>query len=68
MFNRVRNFFLFSTKNQVPKIIIGMGRVIYHIKALPVLIRTTSKKFPSIVKHSWKKVDLYSEFERAGLQ
>ena len=31
---------LFSTQNQVPQIIFGVGRVIDHIKALSVVIRT----------------------------
>ena len=31
--------FLFSTQNQVPKMMIGLGWVIYHIKALSVVIR-----------------------------
>ena len=35
--------FLFSIQNQVPQIIIGMGRVIYQIKAILVVIRTTLK-------------------------
>ena len=30
--------FLFSAHNQVPEIIIGLGRVIYHIEALSVVI------------------------------
>ena len=34
---------LFSIQNQVPQIIIGMGRVIYQIKAISVVIRTTLK-------------------------
>ena len=42
------SFFLFSTQNQVPQIIVGMGRVIYHAEALSVVIRTMLNKFPSI--------------------
>ena len=34
-------FFLYSTQNQVSKIIIGLGCVIYHIQALSVVIQTT---------------------------
>ena len=39
------SFFLFSTQNQVPKVIIEMSRLIYHIKALSVLIRMKFKSF-----------------------
>ena len=35
--------FLFSTQNQVPQIINGQRFVIYYIKALSVVIRTTTK-------------------------
>ena len=38
-------FFLFSTQNQVPQIIIALGWVIYHITDLWVAIRRTSKSF-----------------------
>ena len=38
-------FFLFSTQNQVSQIIIGIGRAIYHIKAILVAIRMTLKNF-----------------------
>ena len=34
----------FSTQLQVPKLIIGMDRVIYHIKTLLVVIRAFQKK------------------------
>ena len=62
-------FFLFSTQNQVPQISIGMGRVIYHIKALSIVIRTTSKNF----KNFFNVEKNYSNFEliwceHAGLQ
>ena len=32
-------YFLFSTQNQVPQIIIGIGRVLCHNKTLSVVIR-----------------------------
>ena len=35
-------FSLFPTQNELPQVIIGMYRVIYHIGALSVVIRTTS--------------------------
>ena len=38
-------FLLFSTQNQVSQIIIGIGRVIYHIKAILVAIRMKFKNF-----------------------
>ena len=43
-------FVMFSAQNQVPQIIIGMGRVIYHIKDLPVVIRIL-KNFPKVEKN-----------------
>ena len=39
-------FFLFSTQSQVRQIIIGIGRVIYQIKALSIVIRSTIFFFP----------------------
>ena len=39
----IRVCFSFSTKNQIPQINIGTGRVIYHIKAFSVVIRMTFK-------------------------
>ena len=57
-------FFLFSTQNQVPQIIIGLGRVVYHIKALSVVIRMSSqkklKKFPSVEKNWFEIFDFSS--------
>ena len=56
-------FFLFSKQNQVPQIVTGMGRVIYHTKAISIVIRTTLKKIlscPSVEK-SWFK---FLNFER----
>ena len=44
----------FSTQNQVPQKIIGKDRVIYHIKILLVVIRTTSKNFENIFSVSGK--------------
>ena len=41
-------FNFFSTLNRVPQIILGMGRVIYHMKVLSVVIGT--KKFFSVEK------------------
>ena len=38
---RVSSFL--STQNQAPQFIIGMGRVIYHIKAFSVVVRTALK-------------------------
>ena len=37
------SFFLFSTPNQVPQTVNGMGHVIYHNKVFSVVIRTTLK-------------------------
>ena len=37
--------FLFFTQKQIPQIIVGMDRIVYHIEALPVVIRTTFEKF-----------------------
>ena len=34
---------LFSTQNKVPQMIFGKGRVIYHNKALAVVIRSLFK-------------------------
>ena len=45
---------LFSTQNQLPHIIIGMGRVIYLIKAFSVVILTTLKNFEQIISVSRK--------------
>ena len=36
---------VFSHANQVPEVIVGMGRVIYHVKSFSVGIRTAFKKF-----------------------
>ena len=41
-------------QNQVPQIIIGLGRLIYHIKALSIAIRTTFKNFQNIFPVSRK--------------
>ena len=41
-------FFLFSTHNQLPQILMGMGRVMYQIKTLTVMIRATFKSFKNI--------------------
>ena len=38
VFGCVLVFSFFSTQNQIPQIIIGMGRVIYHFKAFSVII------------------------------
>ena len=35
--------FLFSTQSQMPQLIIRLGRVIYHVKAVSVVIRTRFK-------------------------
>ena len=49
-------FFLFSTQNQVPQIIIGIGQMVYHIEAFLVLIRTTLTKFERFFTVSTTKV------------
>ena len=38
-------FYFFSTQNQVKQIIIGLGSMKYHFKALSVLTRSTLKNF-----------------------
>ena len=47
--------FLFFTQNQVPQEVTGLDRVIYHIKALSVAIRTTfnlkKNQFPNVEKY-----------------
>ena len=50
--------FLFSTQNQVPQIIIGIGRVIYHIKTLSVVIQTTLKNLKLISQSREKQKKL----------
>ena len=39
--DRLICFYFFSTPNQVPETFIGLGRVVYPIKALSVFIQTT---------------------------
>ena len=46
--------FLLSSQNQIPQEIIGLGWVIYHIKALTVVIRTTIKNFKKLFSVSRK--------------
>ena len=41
-------FFVFHVKSQIPQIIIIIGRMIYHINALSVVIRTTLKSFKKL--------------------
>ena len=64
-------FVFFSTQNQVPQIIIGMGRMIYHIKVFSVLIRTTSEIFSkcclSVEAKRFEILDFWSYFERIRL-
>ena len=50
----LRFYFLFSTQNQVPQIIIGLDGEIYHIKTLLVVIRTTFENFRKTVPVSIK--------------
>ena len=47
-------FFLFFTQNKVREKIIGIGRVIYNIKALSVVTRTTLKIFQKFILVSRK--------------
>ena len=57
--------FFFSTKNQVPQKIIGLGRMIYHNKAVSVVIQTTlktSQKFPRVEKNRLEIFDFSSYF------
>ena len=61
----IRGFFLFSTHNQLPQIIIGQGSVINHIKALLVVIRTTFKnllKIFSVFPLKFQKFVFFSFF------
>ena len=61
-------FFRFSTQNQVPQIIIGLGWMTYHIQAFSVVIQMTSekmpKKFSSVEKTQFEFFGLSSNFER----
>ena len=56
-------FFLYLA----PRIIIGMGRLIYHIKALSIVIQTTIKNFESqffsVEKNRSETFDFWSNFE-----
>ena len=50
---------------------IGLGRVIYHIKAFSVVIRTPSKRkglqiFPGVEKKRSEIFDFSSKFERVS--
>ena len=59
-------FFLFSTQNRVPQIIIGMARVIYQIKGLSVVIRTKLKrcqKFFSVSRKTGLNFLIFEFFE-----
>ena len=60
-------FFLFSTQNQVPQIFIAIGRVIYHIKVLLIVIRTILKNlksiFFSVEKSRFEIFDFWSNLE-----
>ena len=41
-------FFVSFFQNQVPQIIMKMGLVLYHIKDLTVVVRTTMKSFKKV--------------------
>ena len=47
-------FILFSTQRQVPQKIIGMDRVVFHIKAFSIVIRTTLEIFKCLYTVSRK--------------
>ena len=62
------SFFLF-TQTQLPEMLIGLGRVIYLIEALSVVIRTF-KKFQKIShcrENCFKLFEFLSKLEQAGL-
>ena len=52
-------FFLFSTQNQVPQITIRMGRMIYHIKAISIVIRTKFKKFEKLFTVERERIEIF---------
>ena len=58
-FSVVFSYFLFSTKSQVAHIIIGVGRITYHIQAISVVGRTNcieiSKFLFSVEKNRFEK-------------
>ena len=58
VFGCVLVFFVFQ--NQTPQIIIRMDRVICHIKALSLVIRTNLKKFVPVSRKTGLKLSLVS--------
>ena len=55
----------FSTQNQEPQIVIGLGCVIYHVTALSVAIQTTVKNvllFPSVEEKGSNFFDFFVLF------
>ena len=48
--------FLFSAQNHVPQIIIGMNRVIYSFKAMPVVIPVTLKTYQKLSQYRERRL------------
>ena len=66
---------MFSIQNQVPQIIIGLGCVMYQIKALSVMIGFTLKirftlnirlTYPNVEKNRFEIFDFSSNFDRVS--